>query len=87
MNPERLDWHEDAACRGVDPDIFFPIAEDDAWRAKEICRSCACRSACLVFSLENHERYGVWGGLTEKERAETFRRGHARRLVAQAIAG
>jgi transcription factor WhiB len=60
-------WQEDAACRGVLPDVFFP--DEDPARAKAICETCPVRLHCLAFALERKERYGVWGGLTEKERA------------------
>lgn len=82
---ERLTWQEDGACRGVDPDVFFPVADDDAWPAKEICRRCAVRTPCLVYALDHRERYGVWGGTTEKERVEMFRRGLARRVLEEAL--
>jgi len=83
MDDERLDWQAQGLCRGVEPEVFFPISEEDAWRAKEICAACGVREACLVFSLTNRERYGVWGGVTEKERQDMFRRGVAHRLVAK----
>lgn len=85
VDQERLTWQEDGACRGVDPDVFFPVAEDDAWRAKEMCKRCVVRTPCLVYALQNRERYGVWGGTTEKERADMFRRGLARRVVEHAL--
>jgi WhiB family redox-sensing transcriptional regulator len=79
------DWQQQGLCRGVDPEVFFPIAEDDAWRAKEICGMCSVQQQCLVNSLQNRERYGVWGGVTEKERQDMFRRGNAQRILAQAL--
>ena len=79
------DWQQRSLCRGVDPEVFFPISEDDAWRAKEICGMCSVKQECLVGSLQNRERYGVWGGVTEKERQDMFRRGTAQRIVAQAL--
>lgn len=85
MNEARMTWQEDSACRGVDPEVFFPISDDDAWRAKEICAICEVRADCMVFSLQNRERYGVWGGVTERERADMFRRGVAHRVLADAM--
>lgn len=76
-------WQGRAACRGVDPEVFFPTAYDDAWRAKEICAGCPVRIDCLAFSLRNRERYGVWGGLTESERGELLRQGLAERVLAR----
>lgn len=83
--PTILDWQQEALCRGVDPEVFFPVSEDDAWRAKEICGMCAVQQRCLVESLQRRERYGVWGGVTEKERQEMFRRGTAQRLLADSL--
>ena len=85
MDDERYDWQAKGLCRGVEPEVFFPISEEDAWRAKEICTVCSVREQCLAFSLTNRERYGVWGGVTEKERLEMFRRGTAQRVLAKAL--
>jgi WhiB family redox-sensing transcriptional regulator len=85
MDDERYDWQAKGLCRGVEPEVFFPISEEDAWRAKEICAACNVRESCLVFSLTNRERYGVWGGVTEKERHDMFRRGVAQRVLAKAL--
>lgn len=82
MKSERYEWQENAACRGAEPEVFFPVAEDDAWLAKQICERCTVRAECLTFSFANHERYGVWGGVTEKERLEMYRRGAAQRVLA-----
>lgn len=59
----------DAACRGMDAETFFPASDGDDSLAKEICASCPVRSACLGFAIEHGERFGIWGGLGEKERA------------------
>jgi WhiB family transcriptional regulator, redox-sensing transcriptional regulator len=83
---EVRDWQQHGLCRGVDPEVFFPVAEEDAWRAKEICGTCPVREKCLVASLQNRERYGVWGGVTEKERQDMFRRGVAQRVLSEALA-
>ncbi len=84
MDDDRYMWQEDGACRGVEPEVFFPVSEDDAWRAKELCGVCSVKAECLVFSLQNRERYGVWGGVTEKERIDLQRRGQAQRILADA---
>jgi len=63
-------WQTEASCRGVDPETFFPATDEEAAAAIAICETCPVRLACLAFSLERNERYGVWGGLTEKERAK-----------------
>jgi len=62
-------WQVDASCRGVDAELFFPMTDEEAEASKSICETCPVRLACLAFALERNERFGVWGGLTEKERA------------------
>lgn len=86
MNEERYNWQERAACRGIEPEIFFPISDDEAGPAKAICGACESRTQCLLFSFQNRERYGVWGGVTEKERIEMVRRGVAQRMLQEALA-
>lgn len=68
-----LSWRQRAACRGVDPDVFYPISDEDAEEAKSICRVCPVREACLEYALANRERDGVWGGATERERRRLIR--------------
>lgn len=85
MDDVRFDWQKHGLCRGVEPEVFFPVSEEDAWRAKEICTGCAVQESCLVYSLHNRERYGVWGGITEKERLDMFRRGVAQRVLAEGL--
>jgi WhiB family transcriptional regulator, redox-sensing transcriptional regulator len=66
-------WRNRAACQGLDPDIFFPVSEDDAEEAKAICATCAVRQLCLEHALAVREREGIWGGLTERERRRISR--------------
>ena len=61
-------WQERASCRGVDAELFFPASDEEAVAGKAICASCPVRLACLAFGLERNEKFGIWGGLTEKER-------------------
>ncbi|MFP5377693.1 MAG: WhiB family transcriptional regulator [Acidimicrobiia bacterium] len=68
-----LSWRQRAACRGVDPDIFYPASDEDAEEAKGICAVCPVREACLEYALANRERDGVWGGATERERRRLIR--------------
>ena len=68
-----LSWRNRAACRGVDPDIFFPVSDEDAVQAKAICAECPVREACLEWALATRERDGVWGGATERERRRMIR--------------
>jgi WhiB family transcriptional regulator, redox-sensing transcriptional regulator len=67
-------WQERAACFGIDPDVFFPISEDEAGTALAFCRVCPIREECLAWALKNGERYGVWGGTTEQQRRRLQRR-------------
>ncbi len=69
----KASWRQRAACRGVDPNIFYPVSDDDAEEAKAVCSSCPVRQACLEYSLTAREREGVWGGLTERERRRILR--------------
>jgi WhiB family redox-sensing transcriptional regulator len=66
-------WRQKAACRGVDPDIFYPVSEEEAEEARAICRACPVLESCLEWALTNRERDGVWGGATERERRRIIR--------------
>ena len=68
-----LAWRQRSACRGVDPDIFYPATDEEADEAKAICAVCPVREACLEYALANRERDGVWGGATERERRRLVR--------------
>ena len=67
-------WRQEAACRGVDPAVFFPDTEEDAGPAKAICASCPVRMRCLDYALSTRQDDGIWGGLTETERRRARRR-------------
>lgn len=64
----RADWVNQAECVSSDPDLFFPIRGENATTAKEICATCPVWLDCLEHAVKGHERHGVWGGLTERER-------------------
>lgn len=66
-------WRQRAACTGVDPDIFYPLTDDEAAEAKSICAQCPVRQPCLEYALSTRERDGVWGGATERERRRMIR--------------
>lgn len=72
--PKMPVWRQKAACRGVDPDIFYPVSDEEAEDAKAICRMCAAQEMCLEWALTNREKEGVWGGATERERRRIIRR-------------
>jgi WhiB family redox-sensing transcriptional regulator len=66
------DWPSVAACRNGDPDaLFVQGAEQNV--AKRICRSCPVRYECLADALDNRIEFGVWGGMTERERRALLR--------------
>jgi WhiB family redox-sensing transcriptional regulator len=67
------EWSVDAACRNSDPDALF-VQGAAQNRAKVICRSCPVRIACLADALDNRVEFGVWGGMTERERRALLRR-------------
>ncbi|MGH9278485.1 MAG: WhiB family transcriptional regulator [Acidimicrobiales bacterium] len=67
-------WRDEAACRGLETEIFFPVTDEDAGPAKQICASCPVRETCLEFALLTKQEDGVWGGLTESERRRVRRR-------------
>ena len=66
-------WNDQAACRGLDPEIFYPVSEEEAAQAKAVCGQCAVQQACLEHALRSRERDGGWGGATEKERRRIIR--------------
>jgi WhiB family redox-sensing transcriptional regulator len=66
-------WRKQAACRGLDPEIFYPVSEDDTAAAKSVCGECTVRMPCLEYALTNREHDGIWGGATEKERRRIIR--------------
>jgi len=67
------DWAETAACRGVDPDVFFPEPGDDQSFAKQVCAGCDVRRECLAHAIAHDEVHGIWGGLSGRERARIRR--------------
>ena len=67
------DWAARAACRGTDPDALF-VQGAAQNRAKAICMTCEVRTECLADALDNQVEFGVWGGMTERERRALLRR-------------
>jgi WhiB family redox-sensing transcriptional regulator len=68
------DWQSAAACRSADPELFFPIsafgkALEQVTQTKAICACCPVRRQCLAFALRTQQAHGIWGGMTEEERA------------------
>jgi WhiB family redox-sensing transcriptional regulator len=69
-----LSWQESALCAQTGADFFFPAPGSSTREAKRLCGACEGREACLKYALAHDERFGVWGGLSEKER-QRLRRG------------
>ena len=67
-------WHERALCAETDPEAFFPEKGGSTREEKKICTGCEVRADCLEFALSNGERFGIWGGLSERERRRLRRR-------------
>ena len=79
-----MSWHDDAACREEDPELFFPIGSSgpavvQLQRAKAVCAGCVVRSRCLEWAISAGVEHGVWGGLGEDERRALRRRTARRR--------
>lgn len=62
------DWMDNAACKGMDASLFYPGQGESVTEAKQTCMTCPVRSECREHALNNHETYGVWGGLSERQR-------------------
>ena len=67
-------WQERALCAQTDPEAFFPEKGGSTREAKKVCVSCEVRAECLEYALENDERFGIWGGMSERERRKLKRR-------------
>jgi WhiB family transcriptional regulator, redox-sensing transcriptional regulator len=72
-------WFDHAACRQMDPELFFPDSDvRPAWAqveaAKKVCRRCPVRGICLSRALDDGQEAGIWGGTTEEERRRLRRR-------------
>jgi WhiB family redox-sensing transcriptional regulator len=66
----RPDWQARARCRGYGPEAFFPEKGQPTTTAKRVCMACEVRTECLAFALAlgSPEKFGVWGGLSERQR-------------------
>ena len=77
------DWKDSSNCLGEDPDLFFPERGASTREAKEVCRGCIVQEDCLEYALANGEKFGIWGGMSERERRRIRRQ---RALERQAAA-
>jgi WhiB family transcriptional regulator, redox-sensing transcriptional regulator len=74
-----MDWRHEAACREVDPELFFPIGNSGPAllqidEAKQVCRRCSVVDECLRWAIDSGQDAGVWGGMSEDERRAYKRR-------------
>ena len=72
--PAELAWQERALCAQTDPEAFFPEKGGSTREAKRVCMACEVRAECLEYALANDERFGIWGGLSERERRRVKKR-------------
>jgi WhiB family redox-sensing transcriptional regulator len=68
LTGEAQEWQERALCAQTDPEAFFPEKGGSTREAKKICTDCEVKAECLDYALANDERFGIWGGLSERER-------------------
>jgi WhiB family redox-sensing transcriptional regulator len=66
-------WRDKGACRGLNPQIFYPETDEEAGDAKRVCHACTVQTLCLEHALSVREKEGVWGGATERERRRIIR--------------
>ena len=83
--PRERTWQTKANCMGVDPDLFFPERGASTREAKSVCHGCEVKMECLEYALRHGEKFGIWGGMSERERRRIRRqRALARRGLASA---
>ena len=68
-----LSWQDYANCRGADADLFFPERGASTRKAKAICAACDVRQECLDYAIASGEKFGIWGGMSERERRRVRR--------------
>jgi WhiB family redox-sensing transcriptional regulator len=70
----RQHWFDRAACLQADPEAFYPEKGGSSRAAKRVCHTCPVQAECLSYALANDERFGIWGGMSERERRQVKRR-------------
>ena len=73
LGSKELAWQDLANCRGADPDLFFPERGASTRTAKSICRECSVQAECIEFAIVSSEKFGIWGGMSERERRKIRR--------------
>ena len=64
------DWRDNAACKGMDTNVFMPETRTQTREAVVICAGCLAVKDCLKYALNNEIRFGIWGGKTDRERRQ-----------------
>ena len=72
--PHGADWMDEALCAQTDPESFYPEKGGSTREAKKTCERCLVRAECLDWALATDERFGIWGGLSERERRRLKKR-------------
>lgn len=65
---EDADWIDEAVCLGVNPNLFYPERGESTREAKQVCASCPVQRECLEYAVQNVEKFGIWGMMSERER-------------------
>lgn len=86
LHIEAAAWQKDALCRGVDPDLFFPERGASTREAKAVCHQCPVQALCLEYALQGGEKFGIWGGKSERERRRIRRARSIERKAAAKLA-
>jgi WhiB family redox-sensing transcriptional regulator len=75
LNPKAVpaSWQDLALCAETDPEAFFPEKGGSSRDAKAVCMACPVRAQCLDYALETHQLFGIWGGLSERQRRHLMR--------------
>lgn len=81
--PEPQAWRDAGSCKGLPATMFFPGQGESVVEAQAVCAACAVAIECAEYALASNQRFGIWGGTTERER----RRLRAERRAAVARAG
>ena len=63
-----ISWQQNALCAQTDPEAFFPEKGGSTRDAKRVCAQCEVREQCLNWAVDHDERFGIWGGMSERER-------------------
>lgn len=69
-----VSWRDHALCAQTDPEAFFPEKGGSTKEAKSVCQKCEVSAECLEYAIAHDERFGIWGGLSERERRRLKKR-------------